>query len=510
VPDVVVVDQVHTAPAGAAEPRLSGFAAGFQNNKAIRTDAIPILPASVFTVGRDSAGRAIGSFVRVDVSTGIPLKKGAVISDAYLEVRSSAIGTDDFQIAIGALQKDGIWNVLDLAGPRVTLSADIQRFLVAATGGGFGPGIAGTSLHPMGYIDPGGPGIGAAGLQYVGQSFGAIAAIINTCTSIDVSLSRAGAAGGSVRLRVYNCTANDGSDDRPTGSPIATSDTVAVSSLTATTPPPAVTFPFSGGNRFTVPLNQRRVAIVDWFSRSRVGGGALVAKTDYLNVGAVVTPSSTPNGSTVVGSPEFAAVDSGWGPRNYPSHLVFPWLYGNAGEYLPGTDRLTSLEEFTIPGRKPYAAPIGSVVAMAAPSFPSVGQWVKLPGLAPVIQAIVDHASFDDTLTPNLIGLAINTTTGAANNELRLGDDVRLVISGTWEGHTVKPPGVATYSRVSIEPVVGSSGMSVSPAVRVSDTDLEPTVRSGSMSVDPVVSTRRTRIDATVGVDHIDVEPLED
>ncbi len=500
---VEVVGQIHTGPAGASDPRLSAFATGFQNGKAVRSDAIASPPPAVFSLGRDAGGRALGTNARFDVSTGVALKKGAVIDDAYLEVRASAVGTDAFNVAIGAIKKDGIWNILDAASPRVSLSADIQKFQLTATGGSFGPGFAGTSLYSIGYLDPGGPGIGSVGLQYVGQSFSSALAIINTCSSIKVSLSRTANAAGSVRLLIYNCAANDGSDDRPTGSPIATSDTVNVESLTTTTPPPVVTFTFSGGNRFSVPLNERRVAIIDWFSRSRVGGGALIAKTDYLNVGAVVTPSSTFNGSTVTGIPTFAAVDSGWGPRNYPSHLVFPWLYGNAGEYLPGTRRLTVAED--VYGSH-YADPIGSVVAMAAPAFSSVGAWVKFPGLAPVVQAIVDHASFDDTLTPNLIALGINTTSGAANNELRIGDDVRLVLTGRWEG---KPTGVATYSKLTMGPVVGSGDLSVEPVARASAA-IAPVVGTDGMSVEPVAAAKGIDIDPAVSLDHIDVEPLED
>lgn len=89
--------------------------------------------------------------------------------------------------------------------------------------------------------------VSASGINGASQSFTAVAGTLDSC---QFYLNKTGSPTGNATVELYAITGTHGTNAKPTGSPLATSDTFDVSTLTGTQS--LVTFNFSGANRIAL------------------------------------------------------------------------------------------------------------------------------------------------------------------------------------------------------------------------------------------------------------------
>lgn len=98
----------------------------------------------------------------------------------------------------------------------------------------------------------------SAGQPYFGQTFANTNLV--SLDSVKFYLFRTSVTTGNLVAYVYNVTGTYGTTAKPTGSPIATSDNVTISSLT--TSYSLIPFTFSGANRITLSANTKYAIVV--------------------------------------------------------------------------------------------------------------------------------------------------------------------------------------------------------------------------------------------------------
>jgi hypothetical protein len=106
-----------------------------------------------------------------------------------------------------------------------------------------------------------------------GQSFTSMDGVLDSCS---FNLAKVGSPGGNVTASLYAHSGTYGTSSLPTGSPLATSDNVDVSTLS--TSQTNQTFNFSGANRYTLVSGTQYVIVVDF-----AGGDS----SNYVRVGEV-------------------------------------------------------------------------------------------------------------------------------------------------------------------------------------------------------------------------------
>jgi hypothetical protein len=136
-----------------------------------------------------------------------------------------------------------------------------------------------------------------------------------TLSSIQMRLKRYLSPAGSVRLKIFDVAADDGSNDRPVGDPLAVSDDFTASSLpTATTS--FTTFNFSGVNQIDLaPFANTRLCVV-------VDSDHEVSSTNAIAVKIDSTNSLTDGSAQIRGNVAQGTI----GQASYFADIDFPWL----------------------------------------------------------------------------------------------------------------------------------------------------------------------------------------
>ncbi len=479
---------------------------------ATRTDDVTTADATpnFFNWGKDKQPGHFGGLARLDV-TG--LRKKAIIDAAEIEVfvSGSAAGTGDpMNIATFFAIPDGRWELENTLGNERALNpaGDCSEFTVEDDVGGtqVGPASAAapTPVGPiLGFQDPNGAFVGT---QTASQSFKPTATF--TLARIRFSCMRSGNADGELRVRLHQCLANDGTDDRA-GALIATSDGgESVLAITSQPTPADVWFDFAIPDRPELVSGVRYVASVEWFNRSRTGGGDLVAGVDHVHVVIEETAAPTRIVNGVAGVGMDPAITSGWSAANYPNRANLPWFLSSGGGVLQGANRIAvpGDDEFGYPYSSPPAAIVGSAPshvdwAAAVGTWRSPFKFIFFASPKLLVQALVDSGSFNELADPNIVCLGIQPF-NTGNGVNRRSSDVRLKLS--WH-----VPAIATFESVSFDAVVDAEP-SVGPAVEVTDIDIDPAVRSADTQVGPAVEAEAIAVGAVVKSKRTAIEPDEE
>ena len=347
------------------------------------------------------------AFLRFGVnSTTIPA--GSLITRAYLRCFSQGTSTQTAaNISIAALASDGLWD-----------SSPTDHFFNRAEGNLFGVDLIGRMNHQV--FDAGASSINAkygtdTTIQVypinsdaianptsgLGQAFlvsNDLGAGPHTLGSITLRLKRTGSNGSATQtVEVYQCRANDGSDDRPDEGVgiIATSNTRTFNTPGTGSSGSLVNFTFTAGPALTV--GNRYV-----FNYQNNAG---VSSSNYISV--LWTADSTLSNPGMY--PHNFATAYAFASRNYPLIGQLPHLY----EADDSTVRTT---------------PLGSIANATFPSFSSNNTWyeVEPADLKTIIQEYIDQGGYG---SGSLLGITIAPSSSATLPTSRIWDSSELILS---------------------------------------------------------------------------------
>lgn len=111
--------------------------------------------------------------------------------------------------------------------------------------------------------------VGSGQKSHIGQSFSNTNSI--TLDSVKFFLRKNNSPTGNAYALIYSHSGTYGTDSIPTGSPLATSDALDVSTLSGTTKS-LITLNFSSTNRITLSSNTKYVAVINFSGGSSLTG----------------------------------------------------------------------------------------------------------------------------------------------------------------------------------------------------------------------------------------------
>lgn len=338
--------------------------------------------------GHDSAPRH--AFLRVGLRE---LPRRARILDASLQILSRhADAEPGLDVQVGLVPPDGVWDDLSRGlhwgqAPSfdgIAIVRDLEGTTLATTG------LPPFGAANFGISDTGDPRAPASSSQ-VGQTLTIERA--GTLARIEVQLRRAGTLDGATRMRVERCRADDGSDDRPDGVPLAVSEPVDASSIGSGTQGSAVTYGFLAGPQLEA---RARYAFV---LESETPGSAAAHLQWKIHHG-----DAYPSGGLVNFGRKIA-----WNVVAYPELSQLPFFFHE--------DRIT-----------PRAPPFGTLLRVDdVPAFPAPDVWVDVADVTALLQEWVDDPSYRPR---GVVAIQLFTAPSTPPGALRRGKDFRLQV--TW------------------------------------------------------------------------------
>jgi hypothetical protein len=215
------------------------------------------------TVGVDSKSNVSWSLAVFDTLDN-PIPADAVITKCVLHGTADGNGFGPFNGDFSFAAKDGRWNNGNAEGTgastwRIQRWYDYFAIVRRDDGATVMVSASGTSNFATPNI------VEVFAPRYPvrsGESFGVTSATSGTLSEVIFELSRVGGLAGpgsEVQADIYNATANDGSNDAPLGTAIASSDTIPFNDLTAFPGFSEVTFSFTGADRIFLEEDKRYV-----------------------------------------------------------------------------------------------------------------------------------------------------------------------------------------------------------------------------------------------------------
>lgn len=283
----------------------------------------------------------------------------ALITDAYLQLLSGnffgADQTGAFDCVAALVDRDGLWDntsafIFGPGAPLADVRLNVLNTGAASISGGFTHANTPTTSFGANQNSIG------AGITRGGQTV-----LITTAGNLGSAVIRLGRSSASFQtfsMDVYQAGANDGSDDTPSGSVLATSNTVAHNTLSTGSTGGDVTFTFSGGNQIALSSGTRYVFVVR------------PSSTIPYNIYADTTAPYA-NGSA-----QLAGIRVGFSASNYPQSGDLPWLF-NAGTDTINVPPFGGLvtDPFEFP---PFPAPYGSFITVRPPELRQLIQaWIQ-------------------------------------------------------------------------------------------------------------------------------------
>jgi len=338
--------------------------------------------------GHDSAPRH--AFLRVGLRD---LPRRARILDASLQILARQADVQPgCDIYVGFVRRDGRWN--DLRRP-LQWSRAPSFDAIASARGADGEMLASTWLTAPGASNFGmqdtGTGDPIASSSQVGQTLTMERA--GTLADVQVQLRRAGVVAGSTRMRVERCRADDGSDDRPDGVPLALSEPVAAGAIGTGVQGSLVIYAFASrpslaaGGRYAFVLESDAVGTAAAHLQWKVHHGDVYAAGGLVNFGRKLA----------------------WNIVAYPELGQMPFFFAE--------DRTT-----------PRAAPFGTLALVRdVPAYPAADTWVDVADVTAQLQEWVDARSYSPF---DVAAIELFTAPSTAPGAIRRGKDFRLQV--TW------------------------------------------------------------------------------
>ena len=338
--------------------------------------------------GHDSAARH--AFLRVGLRD---VPRRARILEASLQILSRHEDAEPgLDVYVGLVPRDGVWDDLSR---RLHWGQAPSFDGIAVVRDLEGTALAATALPPsgaanFGISDTGDPRAAASSSQ-VGQTLTIERA--GTLARIEVQLRRAGTLDGATRMRVERCRADDGSDDRPGGVPLAVSEPVDASSIGSGTEGSAVTYGFlagpqlEAGARYAFVLASDTPASAAAHLQWKIHHGDAYPSGGLVNFGRKLS----------------------WNVVAYPELSQLPFFFHE--------DRVT-----------PRVPPFGTLLRVDdVPAFPGPDVWVDLADVTALLQEWVDDPSYRPR---GVVAIQLFTAPSTRAGAIRRGKDFRLKV--TW------------------------------------------------------------------------------
>lgn len=328
--------------------------------------------------GRAKSGTRSAAFMRFDMSSGAPVV-GSLVTDAWVDVMGNISGgTGALDLVVALLVNDGIWNVttapsVSWTGHAPNEGIDLSQFRVRNTSAANISSVMNNGVVQKRIRQN--PSSGR-GLQELSQTIEITTA--GTLGDIQVVLAWSAGMVGTFVVEVLAATANDGTDDRPTGSVLATSDIFTMTSVSGTAALRTVTF--TAGPSLTL-SNRYVFRIVPSFTPSA-----------SISMFALIGNSTNTEGSTV-----HEGGGSGFSEVAYPIVELFPHYLEQDGSTIRN-------------------APFGSTVVSPAPDQSAPGGVISIRGLRPLLQEWISDSGYTPTDT---IGMTFAIDDGVASNRER-------------------------------------------------------------------------------------------
>jgi hypothetical protein len=338
--------------------------------------------------GDDAAPRH--AFLRVELRD---IPRRARILDATLQILArQADAQPGCDVYVGFVPRDGRWN--DLRRPLQWSRAPSLDAIASAHGEG-GELLATTGLTPPGSSNFGvqdtGDGDPVASSSQVGQTL--TLERDGTLADVQVQLRRAGTLAGATRMRVERCRADDGSDDRPDGVPLAVSEPVDAGAIDSGIQGSLVTYafasrpPLAAGGRYAFVLESDAVGSAASHLQWKIHHGDAYQAGGLVNFGRKIA----------------------WNIVAYPELGQMPFFFGE--------DQVT-----------PRTAAFGTLMRVDdVPAFPAPDAWVDVADVTAQLQEWVDDRSYAPR---GVAAIELFAAPSTAPGAIRRGKDFRLKV--TW------------------------------------------------------------------------------
>lgn len=343
---------------------------------------------------RQHAGRGPVGFInqpsmRFDFGRtgGETIPAGATILDARLRLRAGEfIVAGPCPVTVSLVARDGIWD----RDYGVSIPAHEWVNIPVHDGGGqllstgfatlAGPSFTGAIPVPNEIPLQSQGGAGADSVIRASQTLQATAN--GTCRFGLVRLRRPSGSNRPVSVilcELYRAAADDGSDDRPTGSAL-TSGTVSFNSLPTGTAGSMVAFDFSaGGGNVAITSGLRYVLVAE----------PLIVSSPGPPAASFMSRRDDPY---ALGSTSIYAIRAAFSTGHYPTRGKLPFLYEADGSTIRD-------------------APHGSTIDLDLPDFTSLGTFFEVTGLESLVQEWIDDPAYaeDETIAVQVSGRAAAT-----------------------------------------------------------------------------------------------------
>lgn len=270
-----------------------------------------------------------------------PIQPRATITDAALVLQSTAAKSTAFNSRLSLAARDGLWNAAGNTGAFNAPTWD-SRFRALDTGAGTLVTETWNEAGASAWINLRNDLLGT-GFAEAGQTAAAEASANLGSCRYRLRL-QGGLPGGNSFVDVYAAAANDGSNDLPTGSVLATSDAVSTNSIPVGGAGGLITFAFSGANQIALTSGNRYVF--------------MLRSTHAFGIGAEVAMRVSLFDPYAGGSMNYSGTGASFYKVPYPQMDQLPHLYS---EIVPPLSTI-------------HTAPHGSIIQVAMPSFPSSGE----------------------------------------------------------------------------------------------------------------------------------------